>query len=317
MKKLVLALAATSIMAFGPAHAAYPDKPIKVIVPTGHGGSVDNMARIFQEVIERNKLLPQPLAIVNVPAAGGTAGTRQVKDAAADGYTIGLWHSGLVTSAAMGVTEYDHKAFDIIAQTGGIPLGLAVKESSRFKSAKDLIDETRSKPNTVRMGTNIGLTVHFVPLTFQKEAGIQFRFVQAGGGAKRLQSILGGHTDVALFSTQEFLNYASSGLKPVVLFADKRHPKLPNLPTAKDLGYKLEWTEVFVWLAPKGTPKNVLDMLAGALRKAMDDSVVKDKFEAQAMELTYRDGAQVGTMFDGLVLRAREVAAEAKATPNE
>ncbi len=305
---------AALLVAALPLSAAYPEKPIKVIVPTQQGGSTDVIARIFQEAIERLGLLPEPLVVVNVPGAGGNVGTRQVKESAPDGYTVGLWHSGLLTSAAMGVTDYDHTAFALVAQTGGIPLGLAVLDSSKYKTAKDLVADAKARPNEVKMGTNIGLTVHFVPLLFQKEAGVQFRFVQVGGGSKRLQSILGGHTDVALFSTQEFLNYGPSGLRPVILFSDIRHPKLPNLPTAKELGYPLEWTEVFVWLAPKGTPQDRIDTLAVALRKAIDDPQVRKKFEDSAMFTQFKTGAELKPSFDDLLVRAKGVAADIKKT---
>lgn len=312
-RSLLAATIVAGLAAAMPAAAEFPEKPIRVIVPTQQGGSTDVIARIFQEALERRQLLAQPLAVVNVPGAGGSVGTRQVKDAEPDGYTLGVWHSGLLTSAAMGVTEYDHGAFELVAQTGGIPLGLAVKDSSRFKSIADLVAEAKARPDEVKVATNIGLTVHFVPLIFQQEAGVKLRYVQVGGGSKRLQSILGEHTDVAVFSTQEFINYGPSGLRAVLLFADKRHPKLPDLPTARESGWNLDWTETFVWLAPKGTPKDRVDMLAAALRKAFDDPEVVRKYEDQAINATFRTGAELAPVFDDLLARSKAVAAAVKA----
>lgn len=312
-RSLLAASVVTGLIAAMPATAEFPDKPIRVIVPTQQGGSTDVIARIFQEALERLRLLAQPLAVVNVPGAGGSVGTRQIKDAEPDGYTVGVWHSGLLTAAAMGVTEYDHTAFELVAQTGGIPLGLAVKDSSRFKTIEDLVAEARANPDAVKVATNIGLTVHFVPLIFQHEAGAKLRYVQVGGGSKRLQSILGEHTDVAVFSTQEFLNFAPSGLKAILLFADERHPKLPELPTAKESGWNLDWTETFVWLAPKGTPRDRVAMIAAALRKALADPAVARKYEDQAMIATFRDGTELKPVFDDLLTRSKLVAAEVKA----
>ncbi len=314
IRRSLLATAVLTVLAGAlPAAAEFPDKPIRVIVPTQQGGSTDVIARIYQEAVERLRLLPQPFAVVNVPGAGGSVGTRQVKDAEPDGYTLGVWHSGLLTAAAMGVTEYDHTAFELVAQTGGIPLGLAVKDSERFRTIEDLVAAAKAAPDEVKVATNIGLTVHFVPLIFQSEAGIKLRYVQVGGGSKRLQSILGGHTDVAIFSTQEFINYGPSGLRPILLFADKRHPKLPDLPTAKENGWSLDWTETFVWLAPKGTPKDRVDAIATALRGAIADPEVARKYEDQAMIATFRTGAELKPVYDDLLARSKLVAAEVKA----
>lgn len=300
-----------------PAAAEFPEKPIQVIVPTQQGGSTDVIARIFQDAIQRKGLLSQPLAVVNVPGAGGTVGTRQIKDAAADCYTVGVWHTGLLTAAAMGVTDFDHTAFEIVGATGAIPLGLAVKEPGRFKSIQDVIGEAKAKPDSVKIATNIGLTVHFVPLIFQDLAGVKMRFVQAGGGSKRLQSVLGEHTDIALFSTQEFVSYGPSGLKAVVVFTEKRHPKFPELPTAKELGYDVVWSEVFLWLAPKGSPKACVDTLANALSKAMADPEVQKKFSDQAMEAEFKTGAELAPFLDGLRKRVGAVAAEVKAAQQQ
>jgi putative tricarboxylic transport membrane protein len=307
--KTVLAAVVLAGMAAVPAAAEYPEKPIRVIVPTQQGGSTDVMARLFQEAIQRLNLLPQPLVVANVTGAGGTVGTRQIKDSDPDGYTIGVWHTGLVTSRAMGVTEYDHDGFEVIAQTGSIPLGLAVREGGPIQTIEQLVEEARAKPDEVRIATNIGLTVHFVPLVFQEEAGIELRYVQTGGGSRRLQSVLGDHTAVAIFSSQEFISYSPSGLKPIVLFAEERHPKLPDLPTAKEKGYGVIWDEAFLWLAPKGTPQEVIDTLAGALEQAFADPQVQASFEEQAMNADFQGGADTTAMLDALRVRAAEVAA--------
>jgi putative tricarboxylic transport membrane protein len=288
----------------------FPTQPVRVIVPTQQGGSTDNIARLFQEAIQRGGHLAQPMVVANVTGAGGTVGTRQVKDADPDGYTLGVWHTGLVTARAMEVTEYDHDGFEVIAQTGSIPMGLAVREGGPFATIEDLVEAAKASPNEIRMATNIGLTVHFVPLIFQDAAGIEFRYVQTGGGSRRLQSVLGEHTDVALFSTQEFLNYAPSGLKPIVLFAEERHPKLPDLPTAQEIGYDVAWDEVFLWLAPVGTPDDVVDTLGDALEAAFNDERVQTTFEEQAMNTDFKRREEATAMLDELRVRATAVAGD-------
>lgn len=105
--------------------AAYPEKPIRTIVPIAPGGQTDAPARLVQLTIDKAKLLPQPMVIINNAAAGGSAGTRLVRDAEPDGYTIGMFHMGLLIPA-MGVVDYDHTAFEMIGQVGRTPIGLGV-----------------------------------------------------------------------------------------------------------------------------------------------------------------------------------------------
>ena len=173
--------------------AAFPDKPIKFIVPTNAGGGIDAQVRILQRAIGDHNLLPEKVVVVNLPGGGGVVGTGKVKSAKADGYTIGLWNAGLVTSRVMGISKFDHADFEILGMTGYTELGLAVKNDSSIKTVSDLVQQAGVKPGTLKFATDIGTPVHFIPLMFADKADIEFRFVQTGGGSKRLASIMGGH----------------------------------------------------------------------------------------------------------------------------
>jgi tripartite-type tricarboxylate transporter receptor subunit TctC len=297
----------------GPREAlAFPEKPIRVIVPTGAGGSTDLVARIVQMTLDRTKGLPQPLTVVNNGAAGGVVGTRMIKDAEPDGYTIGIWHMGLITAPAMGVVDYDHNAYELVAQVGRIPIGLAVREDSRFKSVKDLVAAAKEQPNTVTVAMNIGLLPHFVPLMFANEAGVSFRFVQAGGGAPRLKSIMGGHTEVSLFSVPELINFKPQGIRPIVLFSNTRDPRLPDLPIVTDAGYKTTFEERILVLAPKGTPADLVRTIAAALKAAMDDPDLVKRFEEQGIERVFIEGPALKATLDEASTRVKAVAEEVK-----
>ena len=283
------AAAAIALTAPSGAAAAYPEKPIKIIVPTGAGGAMDGIARIFERAFEEHKILPQRMVVVNMDGAGGTIGTRAIKDAAPDGYTIGLWHSGLVTSAAMGVTDYDHSAFTIIGSTGFAVMGLAVKADGPIDSFKKMIAMSKAEPNSVKVAVNIGLPVHFIPLTVASKAGVEMRMVQVGGGAKRLASVLGGHTHVALFSVQEFLKYAPSGLKPINVFSAERSPLIPDVPTAVELGVDVLASDSRIWLAPKGVPEDRIAYLVKAFKTAMSKADVKERLEGFGINARFID----------------------------
>ena len=259
--------------------AAFPEKPIKVILPTNAGGETDGLVRLLQRGIAEKKLLSEKMVIVNLPGAGGTLGTRKIKQAKPDGYTIGLWHSGIVTSKAMGIVDFDHNDFELICMSGYTELLLGVTEKSQFQTIEGLLDVARAKPRSVKVSTNIGLPVHLIPLLFAEEAGVEFRFIQTGGGAPRLTSLLGGHSDMTMLSTMAFINFRESGLKPLVTFSGERDPLFPNVPTAKEIGVDVELVEIRVWLAPKGTPEPVLNILRNAIETVMKDPKISGEMK--------------------------------------
>jgi len=288
-------------LGFAPARAAgYPEKPIRTVIPIAPGGQTDIVARLLQSTIDRHKLLAQPLVVVNNAAAGGTTGTRLVKDSEPDGYTIGIFHMGLLTAPAMGVVDYDHGVFEMIGQIGRTAVGVGAMAASRFKSIKDVVAEARAKPETITVAMNIGLLPHFVPLMFQQDAGIRFRFVQAGGGAVRLKSLLGNHTELSLFSGPEFLLYKEQGVRPLVMFTESRVPELPDVPTAKEIGVGTVFEERVIAFAPKGTPADRLAVVAKALKAAMDDAEIGTRFQGLGIDRVFIDGPKLKAILDGL-----------------
>ena len=295
--------------------AAYPEKPIKIIVPTGAGGAMDGIARIFERAFEEHKILPQRTVVVNMDGAGGTIGTRAIKDAPPDGYTIGLWHSGLVTSAAMGITDYDHSAFAIIGSTGFATMGLAVKKGGPIESFKQMIKMSKAKPNSVKVAVNIGLPVHFIPLMVADKAGVEMRMVQVGGGAKRLASVMGGHTDVALFSVQEFLKYGPTGLEPINIFDRERHPLVPDVPTAAELGVPVFASDSRIWLAPKGVPQDRVDYLVKAFETAMSKPDVKKRLEGFGVNARFIDPVALTEELDRTRADTLPLVAKARSLP--
>jgi tripartite-type tricarboxylate transporter receptor subunit TctC len=306
-----LALGAGLLASF--AASAYPDKPVRVIIPVVAGGSTDQLARVYQMTIERQKGLSQPMAIVNNGAAGGVVGTRMIKDAEADGHTIGAWHMGLLTAPAMGVVDYDHTAYELIAQVGAVSVGLAVKSESAIKTVSDLVAAAKTRPGEVTSAMNIGLLPHFVPLMLGQEAGVRFRFVQAGGGAVRLKSVLGGHTEFSLFSLSEMISFGPSGIRPIVLFDAQRDPRLPDVGTTVEAGYKLTFGERIMFLAPKGTPAARLDVLRKAMRAASEDPEFQAKVREQGVDPVFVPGDELRAQLDRQMVSIKAVADEIKA----
>ncbi len=311
IQRLALSLFTLSFAVFARSED-FPKRPIKIIVPTNAGGEVDAMARIFQRNLQKSKLLPVKTVILNLPGAGGTLGTRKLKESPPDGYTIGLWTPGIVTSKAMGIVDFDHTAFEIIGRTGYSQLGFGVKSDSKFNSIETILSQSKAKPNSVQVATNIGLPVHLIPLMFAESAGIEFKFIQIGGGAKRLSSILGGHTDMAMFSLLAFIQHESSGIKPVVILSEERDPLLPGVPTARELGVDLVMQDTRIWLAPKGTPPERLEVIRTALRQAMKLPEIVKEFKTLGIHNTFGDAAELQPFLDNMLERSTPLVAKAR-----
>lgn len=137
--------------------AVYPQRPIKVIVPFSAGGGSDTFARIIQRAIEDQELLPEPLVIVNVPGAGGTIGSRRVKDARPDGYTLLLLHDGIMTAQHSGQAAYGPEAFEPVAGTGDVGLVIAVTDDSPYQSLEHLMRVVVDEPDTILFSANLVL----------------------------------------------------------------------------------------------------------------------------------------------------------------
>ena len=311
LKPLGLALAIAGFPILAQADG-YPERPIKIIVPTNAGGEVDTMARIFQRAFQENHLLPVKTVVVNLPGAGGTLGTRRIKESSPDGYTIGIWTPGIVTSKAMGIAKYDHTAFEIIGRTGYSELGFGVNSDSDIDSIQALIEQSKANPKSIQVATNIGLPVHFIPLMFAESAGIEFKFIQIGGGSKRLGSILGGHTDMAMFSLLAFIQYKDTGIKPLVILSEERTPLLPDVPTAREIGIDLVIRDTRIWLAPKGTPPERVARIAEALRQAMELPKVKEEFESLGIHCSFGDAAELQPFLDDMLQRVTPLIAKAR-----
>ena len=267
----------------GPKSVGYPNRPIKVIVPFGEGGSTDTFARTIKRAIDKNGLLPQPLVIINQEGkaeGGGTAiGCRYVKNAEPDGYTMLILHDTLFTAKALGMSEFGAEAFQPIAGTGETAMVLAVREDSPYKNLNDLMKAVASRPNEIVYANNHGALVEFAALHLEKQyAEMQakpakspatFRYVQAGGGANRYADLIGGQAQVTGFSIDEFIRFSGDELRGLAFFGDERHPALLDIPTAREQGYEIIIKNVYYWWFPKETPLECVKTIGDAFEDAM------------------------------------------------
>lgn len=272
----------------------YPSRPVKVIVPFSPGGGSDTFVRIVLGVIESEQLFSQPLVVINVPGAGGSIGSRRVRDVEPDGYTILNLHDGILSAKLAGQTEYGPEAFQAIAATGKTSSMVCVRSDARWESLQQMLAEAAEKPNTIKFGANLGALSHFDALRMEKEfPGAQYRYVPTGGGAKRFGDLLGDHIDVTVFNIAEFDQFRDGGLRALAVFANKRHPDFPDVPTAKECGVNVVRDSMQYWWAPLDTPPEAVERFSQLLRDAMKTEALQAKLRELKMEPTFMAGREL------------------------
>jgi len=299
---------------------AFPAKPIKVVVPFSPGGGSDTFARAVQKVIRDEALLTEPVIIVNRPGAGGTIGSRSVKNAFPDGHTILFLHDAIVTARHAGQATYGPAAFEPIAGTGELGAVIAVGPDSEYDSLEHLIDAATATPETISFAANLGAPSHFWALLLEKaspDSAARFRFVQSGGGALRFGDLKGSHVAVSAFSVAELLQFKSEGLRALAYLGEKRHPALPDVPTAGEQGIDVVAGNLQSWWAPKGTPPERIAVIAAALAKAMQSEALRGRMEEWQIEPNFLAASELKTEIERRDLLASEVAArKLPALPN-
>ena len=313
MNRRHLAAALIALLGTSPAIAAWPEKPVRVIVPFGPGGTSDILARNAQRVIDEKKLLAQPIVIQNV-SGHFSVGARQALTAPADGYTFLIIHlalmSGEIVDPRRGLSYRD---FAPVALTGGFCLHPIVRQDSPYKSLKDLLEAAKAKPGTIVTGVNIGALNHMLGVSLEQAyPGAKFRFAQVGGGGENFAAIMGGHTQATVLSSSEYQTYKANGIRALGYSGPQRLALEPDVPTLKELGLGIEFCIENLWFAPKNTPQAAIDGLADALEKVMATDEIKAFLERQAQTGQFMRGEPYRAHLDA-VYKAIEPVARAAA----
>jgi putative tricarboxylic transport membrane protein len=305
--QLAAALVLCGCSASDESAADYPQRPIKVVVPFEAGGGSDTFSRIVQQGIEEQQLLSQPLVIINVPGAGGTIGSRRVRHARPDGYTILQLHEGILTSKYAGRVSYGPEAFEPIAGTGEAYMVIAVAEEAEYRSLNEMLTAARDRPDELIFSANIGAPSHFAGLMLEKTApGSRFRYVQTGDGGKRFAGLKGGHADVSAFSMAEYMQFKSAGLRAVAVLAEQRHPEAAGVPTAREQGFDVVSTNMHFWWAPRETPPERIAVIAQVLEQAMKGEPVRSRLSQLQTDPVFLAG---DALRDALADRTKRIAA--------
>jgi tripartite-type tricarboxylate transporter receptor subunit TctC len=287
MTRRLSVLAALLALAAFNALAAYPERPIKLIVPWAAGGDTDSIYRSFAPHLQ--KYLGETVVIANVGGASGTKGAKDAKDSPADGYTIFAVHDSIHSTYYSGVADVNYVDFEPICLVSATPSIITASPKTPWKDMKSLIADAKAKPGQITVGATLGSTSHFFPAMVEKAAGIKFKYVSYEGTAPRMNALLGGHIELAESNLTQKGKADAGELKFLAIASDKRSPEVPNVPTLKELGIDVTYAINRGLLVPKGTPAEVRAKLGAACAAAAKEQGFADAMKNQGTLVNYVD----------------------------
>jgi tripartite-type tricarboxylate transporter receptor subunit TctC len=266
----------------------FPSKPVRLIVPFPPGGTTDTMSRVI--AAELSDSLGQQVIIDNRPGAGGTLGTEIAAKSAADGHTILL---GTISTLAIAPNFYVNLGYDPIDSFAPIsliarlPFFIFVNSSVPAHSLQDLIDLARSKPGLLNFASpGAGTLPQVAGETFKKMASVELVHVPYKGDAAAMTDLISGQVQVMFDGLGPYRPYVQAGkLRVLAAASPRRQPQLPEVPTAAEAG--LPGYEVAAWfgfLAPKGTPAEIIGRLSTDVSRALRKSEVRDALSMRGIE---------------------------------
>lgn len=292
MKKITkLAAAIACAAAVGSAMAAYPDKPISVVVPFAAGGPTDVVARNLAQAMGTQ--LKGSMIVENVGGAGGTIGAGKVARAPGDGYTLLFHHIGMSTAPSL-YRKLDFKPLEDFIPIGAVvdvPMTLIAKPQTTQTNLKDLLAYVRANKDKINLANaGVGAASHLCGLLLQSAMKTDLTTVPFSGTAPAMTALLGGNVDIMCDQTTNTTGQIKGG--KVKAFAVTSKNKLANFPELPPLASELPGFEVGVWhilYAPKNTPAAVVTQLQTALQAAIKDANFANKMKELGAEIMPAD----------------------------
>ena len=290
----------------------YPSRPITLVAPFPPGGVADLTGRPLAAAME--KVLKNPVGLVNRQGAAGAVGMQSVAVSKPDGYTL------LVALSSISIIPEADKlfgrqpAFTVdqfapIALLSADPTVLVVRADAPWKTAKEFIEDAKKRPGQIAFSSSgVYGTLHMAMELLSQAAGIKLRHVPFGGGGPAVTALLGGHVEALASGPAAVLPQIKAGkLRALAGWGAERVAALPEVPTFKELGYPE--AEFYIWagvFAPKATPAPVLAKLREAVRQAVQEPEFKDAMAKQETPIAFKQGDEFQKFFDADAKRLAE-----------
>ena len=290
---------------------AYPNKPVRLVVPYPPGGAADLLARTFAQKLAEN--LGQPVNIDNRGGANGIVGSEVVAKAVPDGYTVLIDN---ITFHSINASLYKTMPFNsqkdlaMVSLVGWVDNVLVVNPSLPAKSVKELIALAKAKPGELNYASSgSGSTAHLSGVMFNTTAGVDMVHVPYKGGAPAMADVLGGSVTSYFAGLSTALSMIKAGrLRPLAVAGTKRNAVLPDVPTVAEAG--LPGFEASNWygvMVPAGTPREIINRLNTETHKVLQSPDVRERLFAQGYEIKTSTPAEAAAYLDSETARWAKV----------
>lgn len=308
---------AVGLMALsGTAMAAdvYPSKPIRLLVGFGAGGPTDITFRKLAELAGRE--LGQTIIVENKPGAGATlAPASMARQDKPDGYTIAAATAGLLRMPHMQKVDWDPiRDFTWISGLGGYSFVLSVKATSPYRTVGDLVSYAKANPGMLSIATaGAGTTMHLLTEAFGAMSGVEVTHIGFKSSAEATTNLMGGHTVASVDAIGSVLPFVKSGdIRVLMSFDAAPAASMPDLPTAKSLGYDLVYPAPYGLVGPKGMPPEIVAKLAAAFKAAIDSPEYAKLLQAQGQTYWYKGPADYAAWAQAFFVSERSLVERAK-----
>ncbi|MCA3180544.1 MAG: tripartite tricarboxylate transporter substrate binding protein [Burkholderiaceae bacterium] len=281
------ALAATATALPAARAQAFPDRPVRVIVPFAGGNTLDTALRLVAE--EFRKSTGQPMIVDNRPGGSGFIAAQAVMQAAPDGYTLLMPNTSMlaINPHTFAKLPYDpEKSFRHVTGFVGASMVMAVNASVPGRDLREFVEWARTQPAVSYASFTAGNSSHFAGVLLNQRAGLQMTHVPHNGTPPAVQNLLGGHVQAAFLPLLAVKPHVDSGrVRVLAVTSPQRSPMLPDVPTFREQGYPD--LEIYIWssiAAPAGTPDAVVERLNVEFVRAMRVPEVREKWRAMDFE---------------------------------
>lgn len=294
MKKLLLSTAFAAVafgaMAIAPGQAAAASIPCdtaRLIVPWKAGGGTHIIFTIFEKTIQSMGLKPK-IKVVTIGGQGGNKGAKEAAKAKPDGCTLFAIHQSAITSYLNGRIKFHYDNFETVSLLTSTPDIVGASGKVPWNSFEEFKKATMAAPETVKVGATFGSTSQFYWLILEDITGMKFKFVPYDGTRERMTALLSGAIDMGGLNVASGRKYMEAGdLKGFAIAAAERSKHLPDVPTLTELGVPMIYALDRGIVAPKGTPKDVVDMWAQVFKKAAENPDLLAQMDAKGTDVNW------------------------------
>ena len=312
-----LATVATLTVLCAPAHAAYPDRPVKILVPWPAGGATDQVARMLSQPL--SQALGVPVVVENKAGAGGVIGTQSFVKEKPDGYTLLMATSSTNAAAPHLYAKLGFDAandFTPVAPLCSIPNVMVVPAKSPWHSLKDIVDAAKKSPGQYTYGSaGVGGSQHLAGAQFKTAAAIDIRHVPYKGSAPAAQDLIAGHIDM-MIDTGSLGSIRGGLLRAIAVASDKRLSALPNVPTFKEAGTNMLASAWYGIMLPANAPKDVVERLNTEFNKLLKNPEISKRLTDMGAEVM-SSSAQEFARFNLAEIKRYEAIVKDSGAPKE